>query len=215
MDERYRTFFQRFAASLIDGALLSVLSTPTTILVGYGPATVAAAWLILTTPAFWAYSAYCHGRWGKTLGKHVLGIQVVRADTEGPIGYGRAILRDSGSIVLGALGTALLLHLVWSGDTEAFRMFDQSSFARYDENEAPSLGQVFRDAVPNWQMLVVTVLSWMWSLAEFVTMMTNSRRRAIHDFIGGTVVVKTGSATSTAPAGARKTAEFDDRSHGW
>jgi hypothetical protein len=29
-----------------------------------------------------------------------------------------------------------------------------------------------------------------WALLEFITMLTNKRRRAIHDFIAGTVVIK-------------------------
>lgn len=37
--------------------------------------------------------------------------------------------------------------------------------------------------------LAIGVFSMGWVFLEFVTMLTNPRRRALHDFIGGTVVV--------------------------
>jgi len=42
---------------------------------------------------------------------------------------------------------------------------------------------------PKWNLTIVILMQiWVWS--EFVTMMFNKRRRAVHDFIAGTVVVR-------------------------
>ena len=45
-----------------------------------------------------AYSIWMHGRWGQTLGKMALGMQVVRVDGA-PLGYGGATLRWLGSVL--------------------------------------------------------------------------------------------------------------------
>jgi uncharacterized RDD family membrane protein YckC len=43
---------------------------------------------------------------------------------------------------------------------------------------------------PNWQPIVTVLVNvWIWS--EFVTMMLNKKRRAVHDYMAGTVVIKT------------------------
>lgn len=38
---------------------------------------------------------------------------------------------------------------------------------------------------------LLTVLPGLWFVAEVLTMLTNEKRRALHDFIAGTVVVRT------------------------
>lgn len=43
--------------------------------------------------------------------------------------------------------------------------------------------------LPAWYVLVDTVNQlWVWS--EFIVLLFNKRKRAIHDFIAGTVVIK-------------------------
>lgn len=196
MDRKYRTFWERFAASLIDGVVLGPVGYPTTILIGYGPRAVAIAWVLVTFPAAWAYTSYCHGRWGKTLGKHALGILVVRSEDESRLGYVRAIRRDAGAIVLSVFGTAMLVgFLLGDGDTDAFRVFDQDRVEFTDEEiENGDAGELFRKAFsesfPPWQLMIMPAMSLIWSIAELATMLSNPRRRAIHDLIGGSVVIK-------------------------
>jgi uncharacterized RDD family membrane protein YckC len=38
-----------------------------------------------------------------------------------------------------------------------------------------------------------------WYLSEYVSMQLNKRSRAIHDFIGGTVVLKSGNGPGNSP----------------
>ena len=53
-------------------------------------------------------------------------------------------------------------------------------------------GQVLMEQAPFWtQPVGVLIQVWIWS--EFITMLFNKRRRAIHDYIAGTVVVRTGA----------------------
>ena len=45
---------------------------------------------------------------------------------------------------------------------------------------------------------LLTALPGLWFLAEVLTMLTNDKRRALHDFIAGTVVVRTNTEGSIA-----------------
>jgi uncharacterized RDD family membrane protein YckC len=60
-----------------------------------------------------------------------------------------------------------------------------------------SLGYVARsqrlvETAPSWYA-AVNVLMQIWIWGEFVTMLFNKKRRAVHDFIAGTVVVRSQS----------------------
>jgi uncharacterized RDD family membrane protein YckC len=191
---RYRTFWERFVASLLDGMLLIPVTIPTTILAGYGPVPLAVAFCILTTPLGFVYTSYCHGRWGQTIGKRAAAIVVRRSEDDGPIGYRRAIRRDAPTILFAALGTAILVFLIVSDHRDSFRMFDgygdafKTAQADRGEQQEPELTNPLTE-IGGWQWALILV-QWSWFLAEVGTMLTNERRRALHDLIGGTVVVK-------------------------
>ena len=45
--------------------------------------------------------------------------------------------------------------------------------------------------VPSWySFATITMNIWIWS--EFIVMLTNKRKRAIHDFIAGALVIRKG-----------------------
>ncbi|MEZ4495002.1 MAG: RDD family protein [Dehalococcoidia bacterium] len=189
---RIAGFWPRVAASLIDGFVLMPLTTPTAFIIGYGPAWVAIAWLVLTTPTAWLYTIICHGRWGKTLGKHILEMRLARADDGGRIGYSHAVRRDIPILAFGIVSTVLLVRIVATGATEPFRYHLPEQ--RYDEN--PTLEEVYGDFFEDLypypvELLAVSVLQIAWFWAEVTTMLTNRRRRALHDYLGGTIVVRT------------------------
>ena len=193
MYERYRNFWRRLGASIIDGLILMPFTTPAMLAVGYGPGWLAYSAIAILAPLPWAYTTYSHGRWGQTLGKHVTEIRVVRADNFERIGYGQALRRDAGAVIVGVLGALVMVYGIRTGDTDAYRLFDQPTFEPYEAGNEPTVGEVFRDAFsagfPNWSEAVLTVVSSAWWVTEVVTMLTNPRRRALHDYIGGTVVV--------------------------
>ena len=208
MHTRYHNFWRRLGASIIDGLVISPVTTPAVLVIGYGPAWLAYLAVAILVPLPWAYTTYCHGRWGQTLGKHVTEIRVVRADTLARIGYVQALRRDAGTVFFGALGAAFFLYAVRSGETEAYRLFDRPDPIVYAPGEEPTPGQFLRDsfeaAFPSWSQFVVTALNSLWGIAEVITMLTNPRRRALHDYIGGTVVIhdpqpRLGSSALPAP----------------
>src|SRR5579862_3647589 len=94
-------FWQRFAASFLDGIILAVV--PVIILSiaasSHSGALVALGYLLLFCGSI-AYFVYFEGGpTGQTLGKRALGIRVIDMNTVGPIGYGRAFIRLIGRIV--------------------------------------------------------------------------------------------------------------------
>ncbi|HMO97182.1 MAG TPA: RDD family protein [Tepidiformaceae bacterium] len=201
MEPECRTFWQRVGAALIDGCVLSPATFPALLAIGYGPAWLAYLGILILVPVPLAYTTYCHGRWGQTLGKHATGIRVVRSDTLEPIGFGRALRRDAGAIVFSALCAAGMVAVVRSGETDAFRLFDTPEYMAYEPGEQPGFGEFFRESLgrgyPNMYSVFISIVNSIWGVAELVTMLLNSRRRALHDFIGGTVVIKVSPAAAT------------------
>lgn len=110
----------------------------------------------------YVYCVFMHGRYGQTVGKMVTGVKLF-ALNEKPLGYKRALLREVVPVLI-----VILIVL-------------------YD---APKilLGVNPYDIQAEFNILFVANITWF--VAELITMLTNSRRRALHDFIAGSVVVR-------------------------
>lgn len=89
--------------------------------------------------------------------------------------------------------------MVQSGHTDAFRLFDRRdidyeiTYDEYGNAEVPGFGAMLRDSFEAagytpW-MIGLTAVQSAWAVAEAVSMLTNRRRRALHDLISGTLVV--------------------------
>jgi uncharacterized RDD family membrane protein YckC len=170
---KYRTFWPRFWAGWIDSAIFAPL---TWIVdpwiwknVSAPPALV--LWFTFSSAAFIGYSITCHGLWGQTLGKRVMRVRVVDA-SEAKLSLRQAVLRDS------LYGVLLIASLVVDLPTVATgkNPYDDAKIAR----EGLSLIS-----------LVVLYASFGWTVAEFLTMLFSAKRRAIHDYIANSVVVRT------------------------
>jgi uncharacterized RDD family membrane protein YckC len=69
-----------------------------------------------------------------------------------------------------------------------------------------SLGDLERsvrivETAPPWYQ-AVNILTQIWIWSEFLTMLFNKKRRAIHDFMAGTVVIKGRQANLAMESGA-------------
>jgi hypothetical protein len=62
-------------------------------------------------------------------------------------------------------------------------------------------GEAFNNNELFW---LLTGIPGLWFLAEVLTMLTNRKRRALHDFIAGTVVVRTNIDYGSAPSETTK-----------
>lgn len=180
-DQKYRTFWPRFWAGITDALVLSPLALIAQYILTLDDSFWdTARWLyvvvfILNYTYAWVYSVCLHGRFGQTVGKMSTCVRVVDFKTEGPISFRHALLRDSVPILISVF---LLLYEFYRLIT-GLPVSEPIARIRSDSSLATS-GQM-------WIALIVQV----WWFAEFVTMLTNDKRRAIHDFIAGTVVIRT------------------------
>lgn len=132
------------------------------------------------------YEVYLVVRYGGTPGKLILNMRIAMVDGS-PVTPTAAFLRYVVLLVLSALASFALIMA-------SLRMTDEEWF---------SLAYILRsnrmvELAPGWYYSV-RVLTNIWIWSEFVTMLFNEKRRAIHDFIAGTVVLKGRRALPQVP----------------
>ena len=173
----YSTFWRRVGGALLDGLILLPLS----LLAYFGLMYTRLFYLYYFVPGLVIlgfYAIYLVKRNGGTPGKRILDLKIVMLDGT-PVTTKAAILRYSVQIVLAALST---LGLAMAG----FNVTDE---------EFQPLGYMQRIATlsahaPAWN----TVVTWSaqgWYVLSAIVMLCNAKRRAVHDFIAGTVVIRT------------------------
>lgn len=114
---------------------------------------------------------------GGTPGKLILGIRITKPDGS-PIGWGEALRRESVDIVLGALSVLGAVPAAWRVAPSEYAALASGAAvsALRKANQAP------------WYPVVEGIsTAWVW--VDSGTILFNARRRALHDFIAGTVVV--------------------------
>ena len=109
-------FWRRFAAALIDGIALGVVSTILRAIIGAGGGS--GLGLVIS----FGYYTYFHGSTGQTPGDAVMSIRVVdfRDGTGAPIGYGRALGRALMSIVSAVVLLLGYLWMLWDSEKQTW-----------------------------------------------------------------------------------------------
>ncbi len=171
---KYATFWQRFAGIWIDLFVLLPLVFFQVWLESLSK-TAAIILVVPMTAAYCAYSIYCHGRFGQTVGKHAMGIRVVRTTGE-RIGWREARLRSSVDVAFAAVGViSSLVALATITNAEYYGVGWTQRATNLEAHQ------------PTWFAWTFAASQiWVWS--EVIVMLFNKRRRALHDFIAGTVV---------------------------
>jgi uncharacterized RDD family membrane protein YckC len=126
------------------------------------------------------YSVYLVRRFGGTPGKLMVGIRIRKLDGE-PVGYREAFLRYLPDFVLNILvSIAFIMAIFQLTDTEYHSLAFMERTRRIVELE------------PSWHSPLQWIqTAWVWG--ELIVLLTNRKRRALHDFIAGTVVVHVSS----------------------
>lgn len=182
------SYRQRIVASGVDSIILFPLGY---LFVWAGQGSRFAAMLaeIPMQLCYVAYIVYGHGRYGRTLGKHLMRIRVARLDGS-KIGWTEARRRSSVdfwlSLVALACGVIALARLS-DGDFQA-----GLAHAPWGDTR-PSDG-------PVW-LRVLDVVFTLWVASDVFSVCFSPERRSLHDYIGGTIVV------SDVPALAGRAAE--------
>jgi uncharacterized RDD family membrane protein YckC len=148
-----------------------------------------AAVLLLVPSSFcWhLYRVVMHANRGQTVGKVVARIRVVTTYGE-RISWREALLRDSVSIAFTALATASMLIAATLVPEAAWNHGWRQTASLLDAAE-PIWG--------HWAKAVSAF--WLWS--DLLVLLANNRRRSLHDFIAGTVVVQIPRGSTRSPPG--------------
>lgn len=162
---RYSTFGARFGAGIIDGFVLTPIGMIDFLVFDIQrPIWLVAIWAFITYFFYSAYSIILHGKYGQTVGKMATGVTVLDVSETRLPGYRQAFLRDSIYIALTVVPLFAFWYYLFTGGIEI------------------ALSYTWVDAVTGYIALG-------WFMLEVVTMLSNEKRRALHDWIANTVVV--------------------------
>ena len=172
---QYAGFWERFGAYWLDVILILPLAGLT--LWGNEQSRLFQLYYLIPGLIFnlW-FHVYLVKRYGGTPGKLLLKIKIAKLDGSN-VGYQEAILRYSVlftiTLVMSAGFIPVILQMT---DAEYFSMGWKERIFYMDEH------------APSWYDIANIVMNvWIWS--EFLVMLTNKKRRALHDFIANTVVI--------------------------
>ena len=122
------------------------------------------------------YNTYLVKRYGGTPGKLIMGIRIVKVDGT-PVTYREAFLRYAPEFTLGLLMSA----------SAVYAMFQMTN-SEYSSLSFMERSKRLAELEP-WGM-TIQIINTIWVWGEFVVLLTNKKRRALHDFIAGTVVIE-------------------------
>jgi uncharacterized RDD family membrane protein YckC len=169
--EWYATAWRRFWAGFIDGFVFQpLLWLNDWIWSAFHTPLLLVPWFVFFATSFVAYSVLFHWRWGQTLGKRVTGVRV-HSLTGSPLSLRQAAMRDIFPLMAGIVGVLVSLPQVAHGKSP------------YPDAAAGLAG------LSTFQIVMFGSM-WVWWILEVTTMLFNSKRRALHDFIAGTVVMR-------------------------
>jgi uncharacterized RDD family membrane protein YckC len=163
--QKYRTGRKRIWAALVDTIVFMPLLLADQWIYRFNSDSPIVSWIIFTALLPAAYSIILHYKYGQTIGKWVAGVKVVDVSGTTRISVKQSVLRDIFYLAVQGIGIFYFLYLM-----------SQASDAEYLFNDFDNYSGI---------------LLFLWTLLELITILMNSKRRAIHDFIARTVVVRT------------------------
>ncbi len=172
----YAGFWKRFWAELVDGFVFFPLAFLFVWLEGFDR-TLAIFITIPSSILFAMYNVYFNARFGGTPGKLAVGIRITKPDGS-RINWSEAWKRSSVDLVFAAIVLIVKVGGLIQIDPEAYVSWGWMERTQKVAARAPAWYGAIRVL---WQV-------WIWS--ELVVLLFNKRKRAIHDFIAGTVVVQ-------------------------
>jgi uncharacterized RDD family membrane protein YckC len=125
---------------------------------------------------FWYY-IYLVKKYGGTPGKLITGIRIIKMDGT-DVEWREAILREIIAVFLSILFAVITLVALSRADIHHYESLNWREKHKYLITLTPVL-YIFYKWVSN-----------IWMYSELVVLLFNRRRRALHDFIAGTVIVK-------------------------
>jgi len=173
----YGGFWRRVGAGLLDGLILAPLG----VLTLYGLQNSRMFYVYYFVPNLlltWIYYVYLVKRYGGTPGKRIANMRIQKIDGS-PVTLWAATARYSVMLVF-TVFSGLSLVIATLGISEA--AFASSGFLEKM--------QLIDANSPSWNK-PLTYLMYGWWIAVAISLAANVKKRALHDFIAGTMVVRT------------------------
>jgi uncharacterized RDD family membrane protein YckC len=165
--EKYRTGLKRLWAAIVDGIVfMPLLLLEQWIYKTTDNVSALFVWATFVSFAPLIYSVVLHYKSGQTIGKWVAGVKVLDISETRKITLRQSIYRDGFYLIVALVGLIYYSFLL----------------ARSDDNQS---------ILANYSSFSDNPVFW-WTLIELITMLTNSKRRALHDFIAKSIVIRTG-----------------------
>lgn len=166
IEQKYRTFWPRFWAALLDGAALApIVWLEQLIWNNTTSAFALGSWALLAQIIYFFYYIGFLYKYGQTPGKMAMGVLVLDYKNQ-KLSFTQAILRNIVLVLLAPVTLVIVYNNLAEGNIANRGLGDLES------------------------MLWIGVVMMIWGVLEMITMLFNKKRRAIHDYIAGTVVVR-------------------------
>ena len=162
---KYHTFGKRLFAGLIDGLIFVPFSILDNRFEHTDNKTLFIGWTLFHTICWTFYVVIGHGKYGQTIGKRLMDIKVFDINETSLIGYKNAFLRES--IWVFAVIAGIIYLTLSTSNITTFNAVIKATY--YDD--------------------IVGLASGIWLILELITMFFSKKRRALHDFLAGSVVV--------------------------
>ncbi len=175
-ENMYAGFWSRVGAFLIDMFISYLINYPLQHLMEQGKLYYYILIPVSTIVVF-IYNIYFVKLWGATPGKRIIGLMIIKKNGQF-ISWKEAILRHSVELSLTIVMTITTFTTIISLTNEEYIKSGINGAALKMMADHPFLITT----------LGTIMVLWMWS--EYLVLLLNKRKRALHDYIAGTVVVK-------------------------
>ena len=162
--EKYRTLAPRFLALILDIILLLPLGIVEE-LIKNAAFSQGFKWALsfIISLGYIIYFVVMHGWFGQTVGKMLMKVKVL-SFSETPMSFRQAVLRESPQIFL-TVGSFIFLYPLTQNDID------------------PNSEDYWKNPF--------AILMLIWGIADLIAALASDKRRALHDYLAGTVVVRT------------------------
>jgi uncharacterized RDD family membrane protein YckC len=164
---KYDTTGARIGAAIVD----SIIFLPLNLLNGIlsdilsNQTVLLIAWTIISLSLFQLYSIFMHGKYGQTIGKRTMGIKILTFPEELSITYKHAFIRELPYTILIIADISINIAVILQPEL----IYNQPV--------------ILFEGIFNYAGLL-------WIVVEIISMLFNDKKRAVHDLIAKTVVVK-------------------------
>ncbi|MCP4162448.1 MAG: RDD family protein [Deltaproteobacteria bacterium] len=165
---KYSTIVKRLFAAFIDGIFIAILRIIGSFIISRIASKTSFFYISLFVFSFdyYFYLIFMHGTYGQTIGKMICGIIVKKNIDEKPINYKMAFYREAIPVIFVCINICIIMYFILNPHKFTISTFTSLPFK------------------------FIYAASFTWFILEIITALTNFKRRALHDYIAGTVVVR-------------------------